>query len=120
MYLCTLIKIPRPMKTLKIIKKEYQRIGYNENDIQPVEYLEVSAQYNDHGQIVQEERFDPDGNLNTLTINVYNENNLLQQMEQFDMDHILLQKTVCEYNENHQLQKENNTFGSDEQVYVSR
>ena len=108
------------MKTLKIIKKEYQRIGYNENDIQPVEYLEVSAQYNDHGQIVQEERFDPDGNLNTLTINVYNENNLLQQMEQFDMDHILLQKTVCEYNENQQLQKENNTFGSDEQVYVTR
>ncbi len=108
------------MKTLKIIKKEYQRIGYNENDIQPVEYLEVSAQYNDHGQIVQEERFDPDGNLNTLTINVYNENNLLQQMEQFDMDHILLQKTVCEYNENQLLQKENNTFGSDEQVYVTR
>ena len=108
------------MKTLKIIKKEYQRIGYEENDIQPVEYLEVSALYNDRGQIVQEERFDPDGNLNTLTISEYNEYNLLRQTEQFDMDHILLQKTVCEYSESQQLLQENNTFGSDEQVYVTR
>ena len=87
------------MKTLKIIKKEYQRIGYDENDIQPVEYLEVSAQYNDHGQILREERFDPDGNLNTLTVNNYNDNHLLWKTEQYDMDNILLQKTVNEYDD---------------------
>lgn len=108
------------MKTLKIIKKEYQRIGYDENDIQPVEYLEVSAQYNDHGQILREERFDPDGNLNTLTVNSYNDNNLLWKTEQYDMDNILLQKTVNEYDDRQQLVQENNFFGDSDQVYVTK
>ena len=108
------------MKTLKIIKKEYQRIGYDENDIQPVEYLEVSAQYNDHGQILREERFDPDGNLNTLTVNNYNDNHLLWKTEQYDMDNILLQKTVNEYDDQQQLVQENNFFGESDQVYVTR
>lgn len=108
------------MKTLKIIKKEYQRIGYDEKDIQPVEYLEVSAQYNDHGQILREERFDPDGNLNTLTVNTYNDHGLLWQTEQYDMDNILLQKTVNEYDEHQLLVQENNYFGDGDQVYVTK
>ena len=61
------------MSTLKIIKKEYRRIGYEKNDVEPMEYLEVSAQYDDHNPLVREERFEPDGTLNTLTLNEYND-----------------------------------------------
>ena len=108
------------MKTLQIIKKEYQRVGYDENDIEPVEYTEVKAAYNEQGQIVREERFDPDGNLNTLTVNTYNANNLLEQSEQFDMDEILLQKVKNYYDENQQLMRQGNFFGEDDTEYITQ
>ncbi len=108
------------MKTLQIIKKEYQRVGYDEKDIEPVEYTEVKAQYNEQGQIVREERYDPDGNLNTLTVNTYNDNNLLIQSEQFDMDEILLQKIVNYYDENQNLIRQGNFFGDDENEYITQ
>ena len=70
------------MKSLKIIKKEYQRVGYDAQDIEPVEYTEVFAEYNENGQITKESRYEPDGTLNTLTINTYNEKGELDQAEQ--------------------------------------
>lgn len=108
------------MKTLTIVKKEYQRVGYDENDIEPIEYVEVKASYNENGQILQEERFDADGMLNTLTINAYNENKLLSQTEQFDQDHILLQKSVYHYNEKQLLVKQGNFFGEDDNEYITQ
>ena len=74
------------MKTLTISKKEYQRVGYDENDIEPIEFVEVKAEYNEAGQITREERYDADGNINTLTVNQYDEQHRLVQSEQFDQD----------------------------------
>ena len=59
------------MKSLKIIKKEYQRVGYDAQDIEPVEYTEGYAEYDDNGLLLREERYEPDGSLNTLTVNTY-------------------------------------------------
>ena len=84
------------MKTLKIIKKEYQRVGYDAQDIEPVEYTEGYAEYDDRGLLLREERYEPDGTLNTLTVNTYNDQGELLQTEQYDVDDILLQKTVTE------------------------
>lgn len=105
------------MKSLKIIKIENQRVGYNENDIEPLEYTEVMATYNTAGQILREERFDSNGELNTLTINTYNDNNLLVETAQYDQDDILLQKTVNYYNDNNILDKQGNFFGEDDTEY---
>ncbi|MCQ2283406.1 MAG: hypothetical protein MJZ57_00735 [Bacteroidales bacterium] len=108
------------MKTLQIIKKEYQRVGYDESDIEPVEYTEVKATYNEAGQIVREARFDSDGNLNTLTINHYDENHLLVQSEQFDQENILLQKSINVYNDKQQLVSQSNFFGDESNEYVTK
>lgn len=108
------------MKTLKIIKKEYVRVGYNETDIEPIEYTEINAQYNEDGQLVREERYDTDGNLNTLTINTYNDNKLLAQMEQYDQDNILLQKSINTYNEQQQLISQSNFFGDESNEFVTK
>ena len=108
------------MKNLKIIKAEYQRVGYDEADIEKVEFVETDASYNEAGQIVREERFDPDGNRNTLTINSYDENCLLVQTEQYDQNHILLQKSVNSYNEKGQIVQQSNYFGDGEIEYVTR
>ena len=108
------------MKSLKITKKEYQRVGYDAQDIEPVEYTEGYAEYNDHGQITREERYEPDGTLNTLTVNAYNDNGELVQTEQYDQDQILLQKTVNQYNENNRLEAQSNYYGDASEEYVTK
>ena len=108
------------MKSLKINKKEYQRVGYDAQDIEPVEYTEVLAEYNEQGQITRESRFEPDGTLNTLTINSYNDNNELVQAEQYDQDDILLQKTVNQYDDKHRLVMQTNYYGDASDEYVTK
>ncbi|MBO7446451.1 MAG: hypothetical protein J6T86_08605 [Bacteroidales bacterium] len=107
------------MSTLKIIKKEYRRIGYEKNDVEPMEYLEVSAQYDGHNQLVREERFEPDGTLNTLTLNEYNDRHQLVLSEQFDQDNTLLQKTVNTYQDD-RLATQCFFFGEDTTEYVTK
>ncbi len=108
------------MKSLKIVKKEYQRVGYDAQDIEPVEYTEGYAEYDDHGQITKEERYEPDGTLNTLTVNTYDEHQHLLQTEQYDQDHILLQKTVNKYDENQRLVSQSNYYGDASDEYVTK
>lgn len=108
------------MKSLKIIKKEYQRVGYDAQDIEPLEYMEVFAEYNEHGQITKESRFEPDGTLNTLTINTYGENQELVQTEQYDQDDILLQKSVNQYDDNQQLIAQTNYYGDASDEYTTK
>lgn len=108
------------MKSLKIVKKEYQRVGYDAQAIEPVEYTEGYAEYDDHGQITKEERYEPDGTLNTLTVNTYDENQHLLQTEQYDQDHILLQKTVNKYDENQRLVSQSNYYGDASDEYVTK
>ena len=108
------------MKYFKIYKKEYQRTGYDENDITVCEYMEVNTELNDHNQILREERYDSDGELNTLTINTYNDQLLLIQMEQYDGDQILLQKSINYYNDKQQLVQQSNFFGEDPNEYVTQ
>jgi len=108
------------MKSLKITKKEYQRVGYDAQDIEPVEYTEDYAEYDDNGHILREERYEPDGTLNTLTVNTYNENGGLVQTEQYDQDDILLQKTVNKYDENQRLASQSNYYGDASEEYVTK
>ena len=96
------------MKSLKIIKKEYQRVGYDAQDIEPMEYTEGYAEYDDRGLLLREDRYEPDGSLNTLTVNTYNDHGDLVQTEQFDQDNILLQKTVNQYDDNRRLAEQSN------------
>ena len=98
------------MKSLKIIKKEYQRVGYDAQDIEPVEYTEVFAEYNEHGQITKESRFEPDGTLNTLTINTYDDNQELIQTEQY----------VNQYDDNQQLVSQLNYYGDASDEYTTK
>ena len=108
------------MKSLKIIKKEYQRVGYDAQDIEPVEYTEGFAEYDDNGLLLREERYEPDGTLNTLTVNVYNEHGDLVQTEQFDQDDILLQKTVNKYDDGKRLVEQSNYYGDASDEYVTK
>ena len=108
------------MKSLKIIKKEYQRVGYDAQDIEPLEYTEGFAEYDDRGLLLREERYEPDGTLNTLTVNTYNENGELVQAEQYDQDQILLQKTVNKYDENQRLASQSNYYGDASEEYVTK
>ena len=108
------------MKSLKIIKKEYQRVGYDAQDIEPIEYTEGYAEYDDHGQIVREERYEPDGSLNTLTVNIYTDNQQLLQTEQYDQDKVLLQKTVNQYDDQQRLVAQSNYYGDASEEYVTR
>lgn len=108
------------MKSLKIFKKEYQRVGYDAQDIEPVEYTEGYAEYNDQGLLLREERYEPDGTLNTLTVNTYNEDGLLLQTEQFDVDDILLQKTVNKYDDKKRLVAQSNYYGDASEEYVTK
>ena len=108
------------MKSLKITKKEYRRVGYDAQDIEPVEYTEGYAEYDDNGHILREERYEPDGTLNTLTVNTYNENGELVQTEQYDQDDILLQKTVNKYDENQRLASQSNYYGDASEEYVTK
>ena len=108
------------MKSLKIIKKEYQRVGYDAQDIEILEFTEVYAEYNENGQLISEKRFDPDGTLNTLTVNSYGENGELLQTESYDVDNILLQKSVNQYDENGRLVVQTNYYGNASDEYVTK
>ena len=108
------------MKSLKIIKKEYQRVGYDAQDIEPVEYTEGYVEYDDNGLLLREERYDPDGALNTLTVNTYNDRGDLVQTEQYDQDDVLLQKTVNQYDEIQRLASQSNYYGDASDEYVTK
>ena len=108
------------MKSLKIVKKEYQRVGYDAQDIEPLEYTEGYAEYDDNGLLVREERYEPDGSLNTLTVNTYNENGELIQTEQYDQEDILLQKTVNHYDDKQRLTAQSNYYGDASEEYVTK
>lgn len=108
------------MKSLKIVKKEYQRVGYDAQDIEPLEFTEGYAEYDDNGLLVREERYEPDGSLNTLTVNTYNENGELIQTEQYDQDDILLQKTVNHYDDKQRLTAQSNYYGDASEEYVTK
>lgn len=108
------------MSTLKIIKKEHIRIGYDVSDIEVFEYAEVVAEYNAQGLLTREERYDSNDALNTLTVNTYDENGRLLQTEQFDQDNILLQKTVNKYDENGNLVAQANYYGDASDEYVTK
>ena len=108
------------MKSLKIIKKEYQRVGYDAQDIEPVEFTEGYAEYDDNGLLLREESYEPDGTLNTLTVNSYNEHGDLEQTEQFDQDDILLQRTVNQYDEVRRLASQSNYYGDASDEYVTK
>ena len=104
------------MKSLKIVKKEYQRVGYDAQDIEPLEYTEGYAEYDDNGLLVREERYEPDGSLNTLTVNTYNENGELIQTEQYDQDDILLHH----YDDKQRLTAQSNYYGDASEEYVTK
>ncbi|MCR4680089.1 MAG: hypothetical protein K5636_00550 [Bacteroidales bacterium] len=108
------------MKSLKIVKAEYRRVGYDETDIEKTEYVETEASYNEAGQLVKEQRFDPDGNVNTVTINEFDKNGNLFQSEQYDQDNILLQKSVNQYDEDGLLVQQSNYFGDGSTEYITR
>jgi len=112
-------KIFAVMSTLKIIKKEYHRTGYDKNDVEPVEYMEVSALYDDHNLLVREERYEPDGTLNTLTTNQYNDHQQLIVSEQFDQDNTLLQKIANTY-DGDLLISQQYSFGEDTTEYMTK
>ncbi len=108
------------MRSLKIIKKEYQRVGYDAQDIEPVEFTEGYAEYDDRGQLLREERYDADGTLNTLTVNAYDDHQQLIQTESFDQDNILLQKTVNQYDDNQRLVSQSNYYGDASDEYITK
>lgn len=108
------------MRNLQIIKKEHQRIGYSENDIEIAEYKELEADYDENGLLSREARYNPDGSLNTLTINTYNEHKELSVAEQYDQDNILLQKTENTYNDSGLLQEQTNYYGDASDKYTTK
>lgn len=108
------------MRTLKIIKTEYRRTGYDEADIEKKEYVELIACYDERDNLVKEERFDPDGETNTLTINQYDTQERLVATEQFDGEHVLLQKIVNKYDEQGLLAEQGNYFGEDSTEYITK
>jgi hypothetical protein len=110
----------KTMRSLKIIKKEYQRVGYDAQDIEPVEFTEGYAEYDDRGLLLREERYEADGTLNTLTVNAYNDHRQLIQTESFDQDNILLQKTVNQYDDNQRLVSQSNYYGDASDEYITK
>lgn len=105
---------------LTIYLKQYERVGYAQEDIKLNEYKEAEILYNDQQQLLEETHFSSDNQLVSKITNQYDAQNRLISTSMYDEENLLIRRTIYAYNDEGDLCKKEEFYGEDnEMAYTS-
>lgn len=107
-------------KSLKLYCTNHFRIGYGKDEIAVEKFLEAKTLFNEEGEVLREEHYMAEDELDSVTVNEYNEKNELISNAQYGADNELIQKTNFFYDEKENLIKQDSYYGEGGEAYTSR
>lgn len=106
-------------KTLKLYCVNYFRTGYGKDDITMERFLENSVLYNEKGEIIRDEHYIAENELDSIIVNEYNEKEQLISNAHYGHDESLIQKNTFAYDEEENLICQNSYYGEGCDPYTS-
>lgn len=106
-------------KSTRIIKTDFLRTGFGEEDITEQEYTEAEITYNEEGNILTEKHFNSDGDLESAVENEYDEQGRPVSSAQYDESGELCQQNVFTYSEEGKLLKKSCFYGEGSPEYAT-
>ena len=107
------------MGKLTIHTINYLRTGYEENDITPEDYISSIAEYDDQGNIISENSYNPDATLQSATVTEYDDNHHPLLLKNYDGEGVLCEQISSAY-ENGRLEEQTQCYGEGMPEYTTR
>lgn len=108
------------IKKTTTVNTQYQRTGFDKDDIVQIQYKESEVEYNEGGKILKETHFAEDGEMDSYTLNEYDERGRLVSSVQYDADDILCQQTTQQYDEEGRMVCQGNIYGEGSPEYLTK
>lgn len=107
------------MRKLTIHTINYLRTGYEENDITPEDYISSFVEYDDQGNIISENSYNPDATLQSATVTEYDDNHHPLLLKNYDGEGMLCEQISNIY-ENGRLTEQRQCYGEGMPEYSTR
>lgn len=108
------------MKKLTVHNINYLRSGYEKDDITTEDYVEAILEYDDNGNLISENHYNPDATLLSATTSRYDEKKRPTEVRQYDGDGNLCECVVTVYREDGQIQEQRMNYGEGMPEYGTR
>jgi YD repeat-containing protein len=108
------------IKKTTTFSTQYQRTGFDKDDITPIQCKELEVEYNEAGKAAKETHFSEDGEVDSYTLNEYDDRGRLVSSVQYDADEILCQQTTQQYDEEGHLVCQGNIYGEGSPEYLTK
>ena len=102
------------------LSTQYQRTGFDKDDITPIQYKESEVEYNESGKVTKETHFSEDGGVDSYTLNEYDDRGRLVSSVQYDANELLCQQTTQQYDEEGHLVCQGNIYGEGSPEYLTK
>lgn len=107
------------MGKLTIHTINYLRTGYEENDITPEDYISAILEYDNQGNLISENTYNPDATLLSATVTEYDENRHPVLVKNYDGEGMLCEQVRSVY-EDGQLVEQKQCYGEGMPEYTTR
>lgn len=98
-------------KSTRIIKTDFLRTGFGEEDITEQQYTEAEISYNEAGKILTEKHFNSDGSIESAVENEYDSQGNPIASAQYDESGELCQRNLFTYDEEGKILKKSCFYG---------
>ncbi|MDR3047034.1 MAG: hypothetical protein LBU51_05380 [Bacteroidales bacterium] len=107
-------------KILKLYCINHLRTGYGKEDVSTEKFLENLVEYDPNGNVLKEENYLAEDELNVITLNEYDEHGRLIITTQYDAFETLIQKTKNEYDDQGNIIAQDKYYGDEDTAFTSR
>ena len=107
------------MGKLTIHTINYLRTGYEENDITPEDYISAILEYDNQGNLISENTYNPDATLLSATVTEYDENQHPVLVKNYDGEGMLCEQVRSVY-EDGRLVEQKQCYGEGMPEYTTR
>ena len=107
------------MGKLTIHTINYLRTGYEENDITPEDYISAILEYDNQGNLISENTYNPDATLLSATVTEYDENQHPVLVKNYDGEGMLCEQIRSVY-EDGRLVEQTQCYGEGMPEYTTR
>lgn len=107
------------MGKLTIHTINYLRTGYEENDITPEDYISAIAEYDNQGNLISENSYNPDATLQSATVTEYDDNHHPLLVKNYDGEGVLCEQASYRYEDGH-LVEQKVCYGEGMPEYTTR
>ena len=106
-------------KSTRIIKTDFLRTGFGEEDITEQQYTEAEINYNEAGKILTEKHFNVDGDMESSVENEYDAQGRVVSSAQYDETGELCQRNIFIYDEEGRILRKGCFYGEGAPEYAT-